>query len=210
MSFERAAVWSHAEIDLRGWNDDLVDSVLALDPVSLIRFPVRAQHCYLRHPRRSHIQMLNKGGSPNRVTFSMGHAGASRKSPKGAPWEALNRRLSRPVSAPLLTLGWVWRKKAIKRQWQGGFLLASAQVASLFILPGNIIPVNSKSEFLWIAYPLPCGTVWLDNSQLKFLLVLRHLAMTQTTPTVQLSSLILRLNQLEIGILSWNKWPTDQ
>jgi len=30
----------------------------------------------------------------------MGHAGASRKSPNDAPWETL----SRPISAPLLTL----------------------------------------------------------------------------------------------------------
>ena len=33
----------------------------------------------------------------------MGHAGTSRKSLNGAPWEALSLRLSRPVSAPLLT-----------------------------------------------------------------------------------------------------------
>ena len=33
----------------------------------------------------------------------MGHAGASRNSPYNAPWETLNLRLSRPISAPLLT-----------------------------------------------------------------------------------------------------------
>ena len=34
----------------------------------------------------------------------MGHADASRKSPNDAPWKTLSLRLSRPVSAPLMTL----------------------------------------------------------------------------------------------------------
>ena len=42
--------------------------------------------------------------SSHRVTFSMGHADASRKSPNDAPWKTLSLRLSRPVSAPLMTL----------------------------------------------------------------------------------------------------------
>jgi len=33
----------------------------------------------------------------------MGHAGASRKSPNDAPWETPSLKLSRPISAPLLT-----------------------------------------------------------------------------------------------------------
>jgi len=33
----------------------------------------------------------------------MGHAGTNRKSPNGAPWETLNLKLSRPISAPPLT-----------------------------------------------------------------------------------------------------------
>ena len=33
-----------------------------------------------------------------RVSFSMGHAGASRESPNGAPWETLSQRLCRPIS----------------------------------------------------------------------------------------------------------------
>ena len=33
----------------------------------------------------------------------MGHAGASRKSPNDVPWETPSLRLSRPISAPLLT-----------------------------------------------------------------------------------------------------------
>jgi len=33
-----------------------------------------------------------------RVTFSMGHAGANRKSPNGASWEMLSQRCSRPIS----------------------------------------------------------------------------------------------------------------
>jgi len=33
----------------------------------------------------------------------MGHAGASEKSPNAAPWEMLSLRLSRLISAPLLT-----------------------------------------------------------------------------------------------------------
>jgi len=48
--------------------------------------------------------MLKKEALPYRVTlFSMGHAGASRKSPNDAPWEKRSLRLSRPISAPLLT-----------------------------------------------------------------------------------------------------------
>jgi len=39
----------------------------------------------------------------------MGHAGASRKSPNDAPWETLSLRLSRPISAPLLTVARSWR-----------------------------------------------------------------------------------------------------
>jgi len=39
----------------------------------------------------------------------MGHAGASRKSPNDAPWETLSLRLSRPYSAPLLTVARSWR-----------------------------------------------------------------------------------------------------
>jgi len=39
----------------------------------------------------------------------MGHAGASRKSPNDAPWKMLSLRLSRPISAPLLTVARSWR-----------------------------------------------------------------------------------------------------
>jgi len=44
-----------------------------------------------------------------RVTYSMGHAGASRKSPNDAPWETLTLRLRRTISAPLLTVARSWR-----------------------------------------------------------------------------------------------------
>jgi len=44
------------------------------------------------------IPPLKKGGPPI-VTFSMGHLGARRKSPWGTPVQ----KLSRPISAPLLT-----------------------------------------------------------------------------------------------------------
>ena len=37
--------------------------------------------------------------SPNRAMFCMWYAGASRKSPNDAPWEILNQKLSRPISA---------------------------------------------------------------------------------------------------------------
>jgi len=47
--------------------------------------------------------------SPQWVTFSMGHAGASRKSPNDAPWETLSLRLSRPISTPFLTVARSWR-----------------------------------------------------------------------------------------------------
>jgi len=39
----------------------------------------------------------------------MGHAGASRKPSNDAPWETLGLRLSRPISAPLLTVALSWR-----------------------------------------------------------------------------------------------------
>ena len=39
----------------------------------------------------------------------MGHAGASRKSPNDVLWETLSLRLSRPISAPLLTVARSWR-----------------------------------------------------------------------------------------------------
>jgi len=64
----------------------------ALDPEALVQLPtfttlllVSASDAKQRRP--SH-----------RVTFSMGHARASRKSPHDAPLETLNRRLSRPIS----------------------------------------------------------------------------------------------------------------
>jgi len=46
-----------------------------------------------------------------RVTFSMGHAGASRKSPKDASWSMLSLRHSRPISAPFLTALLSWRQR---------------------------------------------------------------------------------------------------
>ena len=42
-----------------------------------------------------------------RVAFFMAHVGASRKSPKDAPWETLRLRLNRPISIPVLS----WRYK---------------------------------------------------------------------------------------------------
>jgi len=39
----------------------------------------------------------------------MGHATASKGSPNNAPWETLNQRLNRPVSAPLQTAVLPWR-----------------------------------------------------------------------------------------------------
>ena len=51
----------------------------------------------------------NGSNSPQWVTFSMGHAGASRKSPNDAPWETLSLRLSRPISVPFLTVARSWR-----------------------------------------------------------------------------------------------------
>ena len=40
---------------------------------------------------------------------SLGHAGASRKSPSDAPWGTSSLRLGRPVFAPLLTMAQSWR-----------------------------------------------------------------------------------------------------
>jgi len=77
------------------WNSSL--SVL---PVARVRFPATAEYYKGFFPGWSHS---------HRVTFSMGHAGASRKSPNDAPWETLSLRLSRPISAPLLTVARSWR-----------------------------------------------------------------------------------------------------
>ena len=46
----------------------------------------------------------------------MGHAGASRKSPNDAPWETLSLTLSRPISAPLLTVARSWRHEEEKEE----------------------------------------------------------------------------------------------
>jgi len=46
----------------------------------------------------------------------MGHADASRKSPKVPPWETLSLRLSTPISAPLLTAAQSWRYEEEKKQ----------------------------------------------------------------------------------------------
>ena len=54
------------------------------------------------------IPMLN-----NRVTFSMGHTGASRKSPNDTPWETLNQTISRPISAH----HWHWSGYEGDRFW---------------------------------------------------------------------------------------------
>jgi len=43
------------------------------------------------------------------LRFSMGLVGASGNSPNYAPWEALSLRLSRQISAPLLTVALSWR-----------------------------------------------------------------------------------------------------
>jgi len=51
-------------------------------------------------PHGFRITALNKGGSP----LSVGHAGASSKSPNDTHWEMLSLRLSTPISAQLLTL----------------------------------------------------------------------------------------------------------
>jgi len=59
--------------------------------------------CLLQHPRRFPIPKLNIGSPRKGANFSMGHAGASRKSPHDAPWEMLS--LSKPISALLLRLG---------------------------------------------------------------------------------------------------------
>jgi len=77
------------------WNSSL--SVL---PVARVRFPATTEYFKRFFPGWSHS---------HRVTFSMGHAGASRKSPNDAPWEKLSLRLSRPISAPLLTVARSWR-----------------------------------------------------------------------------------------------------
>ena len=77
------------------WNSSL--SVL---PVARVRFPATAEYFKGFFPGWSHT---------HRVTFSIGHAGASRKSPNDAPWETRSLRLSRPISAPLLTVARSWR-----------------------------------------------------------------------------------------------------
>jgi len=60
--------------------------------------------CFSRHPRQFRIPTLNTGIKPShKVTFSMGHVGASGKSPNDAPWETLSLRLSSPISIPFLT-----------------------------------------------------------------------------------------------------------
>jgi len=77
------------------WNNGLVKSWVP----SPVRYPARAKKLFSwQHPHRFQIASLNKGGAfIELVTFSMGHAGANRKSSNDSLWELL--RLSRLISA---------------------------------------------------------------------------------------------------------------
>ena len=76
----------------------------------------------------------------------MGHAGASRKSPNDVPWETLCVRISRPISAPLLTpVMEIWRRKTGKvpapnsaslcLPWSGSTVPLSQCLISSYISP---------------------------------------------------------------------------
>ena len=90
----------------------------------------------------------------HRATFSMGYAGASRKSPQDAPWETLSLRLSRPISAPILTAGrgtcgvpaYSWQlscQKNVKK------MIAEVYLLFLVSHPSEILaePIRSKNGF---------------------------------------------------------------
>jgi len=94
------------------------DSSLSVHPVARVQFPAMAEYFKGFFPGWSHssnpswASVAENGSiSPQWVTFSMGHASASRKSPNDAPWETLSLRLRRPISAPLLTVARSWRHK---------------------------------------------------------------------------------------------------
>ena len=104
------------------------DSSLSVLPVARVQFQATAEYFKGFFPGWSHsanpswASVAENGSiSPQWVTFSMGHAGASRKSPNDAPWETLSLRLSRPISAPLLTVARSWRheKKSKEKAWLG-------------------------------------------------------------------------------------------
>jgi len=88
----------------------LVNSLLEFNlyPESQVPFPVRAKA--LSFATFLSVSNLNvKLRKPShRVTLSMGHPDASRKS-IDAPWEMLSLRLSREISAPLLMAVLSWR-----------------------------------------------------------------------------------------------------
>ena len=108
------------------------DSSLSVLPVARVQSPAMAEYFKGFFPGWSHsaypswASMAENGSnSPQWVTFSMGHAGASRKSPNDAPWETLSLRLSRPISAPLLTVARSWRHEKKKKK--------KAQIIQLYL-----------------------------------------------------------------------------
>ena len=110
------------------------DSSLSVLPVARVQFPAMAEYFKGFFPGWSHsanppwASVAENGSiSPQWVTFSMGHASASRKSPNDAPWETLSLRLSRPISAPLLTVARSWRREKINLE----VLVWSISVSSL-------------------------------------------------------------------------------
>jgi len=80
-----------------------------LDQQFLVRLPVLARTLSFATTSQISYPRVKQRRPSNRVTFSMGHAGANMKSPNDTAPETLSQGLRRLISAPLLTAILSWR-----------------------------------------------------------------------------------------------------
>jgi len=64
----------------------------ALDPWPRVRFPVRAEASAFATPSLVSDPNIRQKMPTHKVTFSMRHEGASRNSPRDAPWEIWSQK----------------------------------------------------------------------------------------------------------------------
>jgi len=79
--------------------DSLVGSILGLGPGIPGSNPSLGKIAVFATPSLVWDPDVKQRKPSDRVTLSMGHGGASRKSPNDVPWETLSQKFSRPVSA---------------------------------------------------------------------------------------------------------------